>query len=270
VAVGETGLDFHGEYTPADMQRVAFAKHIELALSNDLPVIVHVRDAYDEALKVIDSFDAPPRGVFHCFSGDAAFAREVLKRGFFVSIAGQVTFKNADKLRSVAADLPLGRLLVETDCPWLAPVPRRGKTNEPAFVRHTAEKLAECMGSGLADVARATSANAWRLFRLGDEPPRGVIAYALKGNLYLNITNRCPNRCPWCVRFRSPWLAGYHLALDEEPSYDDIIEVIGDPSPYGEVVFCGYGEPTERLDIVKRVGAHLKARGATVRLDTNG
>jgi len=270
VAVGETGLDFYRDYTPPDLQRQAFRRHIELALARDLPLIVHVRDAYDETLEVIDEFDPPPRGVFHCFSGDADFAREVLERGFFMSFAGQVTFKNADDLRQVAAETPLGRLLVETDCPYLAPVPRRGKTNEPAFVRFTAEALAECTGEDFEDLARATTANAWRLFGIGDRPPHGAVAYPLKGNLYLNVTNRCPNRCPWCVRFRSPWLAGWHLALDEEPSFEEIIDAIGDPSHYAEVVFCGYGEPTERLDIVKRVGKYLKDRGARVRLDTNG
>ncbi|MHC4711961.1 MAG: YchF/TatD family DNA exonuclease [Planctomycetota bacterium] len=270
IAVGETGLDFYRDYTPPDEQKAAFRAHIELALARDLPIIVHVRDAYDEALQVLDGFESAPKGVFHCFSGDADFADEVLERGFFISIAGQVTFANAAPLREVVAGLPLGRLLVETDCPFLAPVPRRGRTNEPAWVRYTAEAVADCLGAPFEDVARATTVNARRLFGVGKEPPRGAIAYPMRGNLYLNITNRCPNSCPWCVRFLSPFLNGHNLALEREPSFDEIIEAVGDVSPYREIVFCGYGEPTMRLDIVEKVGAHLRKSGARVRLDTNG
>jgi len=211
-----------------------------------------------------------PRGVFHCFSGTSAFAREVLDRGFFISIAGQVTYKNANDLRATVATLPAGRLLVETDCPYLAPVPMRGKDNEPAYVRYTAEKVAEILGIPFADVARTTTTNAWRLFGIGEEPGRGEIAYEIGDNLYLNITNRCPNACPWCVRFRSPYLKGHNLTLDHEPSYEEIIAAMGDVSGYGEVVFCGYGEPTERLDTLKQVASYLKGKGARVRLDTNG
>ncbi len=270
VAVGETGLDFYRDFTPRKAQHDAFRRHIELALSKDLPVIVHVREAYDEAIEVIDSFEKPPRGVFHCFSGDAAFAEEVLKRGFFISVAGQLSYRKADSLRAVAAGLPLGRLMVETDCPYLTPVPHRSKTNEPAYLALTAEVLAGCIGESLEDTARSTTANAWRLFGMGEEPPRGVVAYALRGNLYLNITNRCTNQCPWCVRYRSQWLAGYHLELEREPTCEEVIKAVEDAQPHESIVFCGYGEPTERLDIVKRAGAHFRKSGMRVRLDTNG
>ncbi len=270
VAVGETGLDFYRDYTPPEEQKAAFRAHIELALARDLPLIVHVRDAYDEALRVLDEFETAPKGVFHCFSGDSRFADEVLDRGFFISIAGQVTFANAAPLREVVAGLPLGRLLVETDCPFLAPVPRRGRTNEPAWVRYTAEAVADCLGVPFGDVARATGVSARRLFGVGEEPPSGVIAYPMRGNLYLNITNRCPNACPWCVRFLSPFLNGHNLALEREPSFEEIIEAVGDVAPYREIVFCGYGEPTMRLDILTKVGARLRKSGARVRLDTNG
>ncbi len=270
VAVGETGLDFYRDVSPRKDQREAFRAHIDLALERDLPVIIHVRDAWDEALEVIDATGSLPRGVFHCFAGDADFAREVLERGFFISVAGQVTFKKADELREVVSELPLGRLLVETDCPYLAPVPKRGKTNEPAYVRLTALAVAECMGVGFADVARATTANAWRLFGIGPEPPRGVVAYRMRGNVYLNITNRCPNQCPWCVRYRSEFLAGYNLTLEREPDFDEVVAAAGDVSDCTEVVFCGYGEPTQRLELVKKLAGHFKALGARVRLDTNG
>jgi TatD DNase family protein len=166
VAVGETGLDFYRMHTPAAVQENAFRAHIELALARDLPVIIHVRDAYEDALRVLDSTPKMPRGVFHCFSGTAEFAREGLARGFYISFAGQVTFKNADALRTVAATVPMERILVETDCPYLAPVPHRGKDNEPAFVRHTAEMIAKLKGVGIGIAAAQTAANAKALFRL--------------------------------------------------------------------------------------------------------
>lgn len=270
VAVGETGLDFYRERTCADEQRAAFRAHLELALARDLPVIIHIREAYDEALKVLDSMPTMPRGVLHCFSGNLDFAREALGRGLYISIAGQVTYKNAEDLRRVVAQIPLGRLLVETDCPYLAPVPRRGKDNEPAYARFTAEAVAGLTGVTLADLARTTTANAWRLFRIGEKPLGGSIAYEVGHNLYLNITNRCPNDCPWCFRNMSPYLRGNDLVLDADPSYEEIIAALPDIAKYGEIVFCGYGEPTMRLDVLKKVAAYLKAQGAKVRLDTNG
>lgn len=168
VGVGETGLDFYREHTPHEAQEKAFRMHIDLALEKDLPLIIHIRDhaegAYNAALAVLDSLPRMPRGVFHCFSGTAEFAREAIARGFYVSFAGQITFKNAEALRAVTATVPLNRILVETDCPYLAPVPYRGKDNEPAFVKHTAEKVAEILGMPFEAVARATTENAKRLF----------------------------------------------------------------------------------------------------------
>ena len=166
VAVGETGLDFHWKDTPPSEQEKAFRAHLDLAVSRDLPVIIHVREAHAEALRVLDSLPRMPRGVFHCFSGTAEFAREVIARGFYISIAGPVTYKNANNLRATVATIPLERLLVETDCPYLAPVPHRGKTNEPAYVRATAEKVAEVIGAPFEEFARATTENAWALFGL--------------------------------------------------------------------------------------------------------
>ena len=270
VAVGETGLDFHHHFTPVEEQKKAFQAHLDLALDRNLPVILHVRDAHKETLEILDGLQRMPRGVFHCFSGTAEFAREALERGFFISVAGRVTYKNAEDLRKVVKGLPVGRLLVETDCPYLTPMPHRGEDNEPAFVRFTAEKIAEVMGMPFADLARTTTANARRLFGIGGTPDEAAITYRIGDSLYLNVTNRCPNACPWCVRFRSPYLKGYKLALEREPGYEEIVAAIGYVKPYREVVFCGYGEPTERLDVVKKVAAWVKAQGARVRLDTNG
>ncbi len=167
VAVGETGLDFYRDHATPDAQERAFRAHLDLALERDLPVILHVRDAYERALAVLDSLPAMPRGVFHCFSGTSDFAAEALSRGFFVSFAGQVTFKNADALRASLAAVPLDRLMVETDCPYLAPAPNRGRTNEPAYVRFTAARAAEVLGVPFEALAAATTANARALFGIG-------------------------------------------------------------------------------------------------------
>ena len=167
VAVGETGLDFYWDYTPPAEQEKAFRAHLDLALEKDLPVILHVRDAYEKTLEVLDSLSRMPRGVFHCFSGTAEFARKALDRGFYISVAGQITFKKADELRAAVATVPLDRLLVETDCPYLAPLPHRGKTNEPSYVRFTAERLAQLLGVPFEEVARATTENFRTVFGVG-------------------------------------------------------------------------------------------------------
>ena len=167
VAVGETGLDYYYDNSPREAQRSVFEWHLKLALDMDLPVIVHCREAFRDGLAILRKFKgAGLRGVAHCFSGSEAVAQEFLELGFYVSFAGPLTFRNAAKVRAVAAAVPLGRTLIETDCPYLAPHPKRGKRNEPSFVRYVAEKLAEVHGTSMQKVAETTSANARRLFRL--------------------------------------------------------------------------------------------------------
>ena len=164
VGVGETGLDFYRDHTPKSMQIAAFKEHICLSLERNLPLIIHCRDAYEEVIAAIDGFENMPRGVFHCFGGTTDFAAEAVKRGFLISFAGQLTFKKSDALRETAASIPIESILVETDCPYLAPAPNRGKRNEPAFAVHTAAMLAEVHGVSYARMAQALSANARRLF----------------------------------------------------------------------------------------------------------
>jgi len=161
-------------------------------------------------------------------------------------------------------------MLTETDCPYLAPQPWRGRRCEPAQVRATAEELARIKGLTLADVARVTSLNAFRLFGIGQVDQRTRIAYTIRNSLYLNVTNRCTNRCTFCAKFKDFTVKGHQLCLEHEPGAAEVIAAIGDPSSYDEVVFCGYGEPLLRLDLVKEVAAWLKARGATVRINTDG
>ena len=270
VAIGETGLDYYRDLSPRDAQEAAFRSQIRLAKELELPLIVHNRDALSDVLRIIDD-EGPPTsgGVMHCFPGDAEYAREVIARGFYVGVGGPVTYSKRGRLRNVVESVPLNRLLIETDAPWLPPAPHRGKRNEPAYVALVANAVAEIRGIALPDLARATTGNALRLFRVADRP-RPSIAYEMWGNLYLNITNRCTNECSFCIRYQTDVLWGYNLRLDREPTVEEILESIGDPTRYREVVFCGYGEPTIRLDAVRAVGAEVKRRGGRVRIDTNG
>jgi TatD DNase family protein len=167
VAVGETGLDFHYDFSPREAQRAAFVRSIALARRLRLPLVVHVREAHAEAADLLGREGGGTlEGVIHCFTGDRADACRYLDLGFHVSVAGIVTFKNADALRDAVRGVPADRLLVETDAPFLAPVPHRGRRNEPAHVRVVAEAVAAVRGEPFPEVAAATSANARRLFRL--------------------------------------------------------------------------------------------------------
>ncbi len=271
VAIGEVGLDFFRDRSPRDQQRDAFRAQIRLARELGKPLIVHDRDAHAEVLAILrDEGASEVGGVMHCFSGDLAFARECVALGFFVSFAGPLTYPANNVLRSVAEGLPIDVMLVETDCPYLSPQPWRGKRCEPAYVRTTAEELARIKGLTLDDVARVTSLNAFRLFGIGTVDQSTRIAYVIRNSLYLNITNRCTNHCTFCAKFKDFTVKGHQLCLEREPTAAEVIAAIGDPVRYDEVVFCGYGEPLLRLDLVKEVAAWLKARGKTVRINTDG
>ena len=167
VAVGETGLDFYYDHSPRELQAKMFSRFIQMALAARLPLVVHNRQADREAAELLRcEGKGEIRGVIHCFTSDYEAAREFLDLGFYISFSGIVTFKNADALRDVARRLPLDRILVETDAPYLAPVPHRGKRNEPSFVRFVAETLAQVKGVPLTEVAEATTRNAQELFAI--------------------------------------------------------------------------------------------------------
>jgi len=276
VGWGEIGLDFHHDRSPRDVQKKAFIMQLEKAKELGLPVIIHDREAHAEVAEILEKY-FPPRksgskiaGIMHCFSGDAALARRMVEMGFLISISGVVTFRNAKNIIEVVRRLPVEKMVLETDCPFLAPEPYRGKTNEPAHVIYTAKKVAELKELALEDVARVTTSNAMECFGVAGEPPSAPLAYRLRGNLYLNITSRCNNACSFCPKHTSGLVKGHYLLLEREPSAEEVIEAIGDPSPYPEVVFVGLGEPTLRLDVLKKVAKWLKERGARVRLDTDG
>lgn len=167
VAVGETGLDRHWDYTPFPQQEDYFARHLALARQHHLPVVIHCREAETDVVRMLrEEFErhGPVRGVMHSFTGDEATADACLALGLHISFAGMVTYKNAQALRDVARGVPLDRCLVETDSPYLAPVPVRGRRNEPAYVVHTAACLAEIFGLDAAELAKRTTQNAQQLF----------------------------------------------------------------------------------------------------------
>lgn len=172
VGIGETGLDFYYEHSPRARQAEVFRIHIAAAREAGVPLIVHTRDADPETIAILEE-EGPPAGVIHCFSTGRALAERAVALGFYISISGIATFKTATELRDIVRDLPLDRLLVETDAPYLAPVPLRGKRNEPAFVTHTAALVAELKGITPDELARATTANFFRLFTKARSPETG-------------------------------------------------------------------------------------------------
>ena len=166
VAFGETGLDYFYEHSPRAEQAASFRVHIDAARAAQLPIIVHTRDADADTAAILAEEQARGAfpGVIHCFSSGAELAEKTLEMGFYLSFSGIVTFKKAEALREVVKKTPLDRILVETDSPYLAPIPHRGKTNEPAYVVHTANLVAELKGVSREDLAQATTANFFRLF----------------------------------------------------------------------------------------------------------
>lgn len=269
VAIGEIGLDFYRDRSPHDTQESVFRRFLQMAADLNKPVIVHDRDAHDRVMAILRE-ETVRKGVLHCFSGDAAMAADAAALGFHISIPGTITYPGNQSLRDVASAVSIDRMLIETDCPYLTPVPHRGKRNEPSYVRLAAEKLAEVKGLTLEDVARITTKNASDLFgiQLWDQSTK--IAYRIRNSLYLNITNRCSNRCTFCPKFDDFTVKGHNLMLNSEPTYEEVMVAIGQPPEISEVVFCGYGEPLIRLDLVKQVAGELKRRGYRIRINTDG
>jgi TatD DNase family protein len=172
IGIGESGLDFYYDHSPREAQRTNFRAHIEAARATGLPIIVHARDADDETADMLREGAASGglTGVMHCFSSGRALAEAALEIGFYISLSGIVTFKNAEELRGIAREVPLDRLLVETDAPYLAPIPMRGRRNEPSFVAHTARFVAGLKGVEEGALAAATTENFYRLFAKAVRP----------------------------------------------------------------------------------------------------
>jgi TatD DNase family protein len=192
-----------------------------------------------------------------------------VERGFFVSLPGIVTFKKPGQALDVAAGISTEHLLLETDSPYLTPVPHRGERNEPAFVPLIAARIADAQGLSVSDIARATNYSTFRLFGIGEKPaPR--FTYPLKNSLYINLTIRCNADCVFCDRKGEAVVKGHNLKIEREPEPEEVMQEIGDPTQYAEIVFCGYGEPTIRLDALKTIARWVKEKGGRTRLNTDG
>ncbi|MBJ6723859.1 TatD family hydrolase [Geomesophilobacter sediminis] len=271
VAIGEIGLDFYRDRSSRPAQEELFRRFIRMSRELSLPIIIHDRDAHDRVMAIVREEKAGEfGGVFHCFSGDLAMAQECIELGFYISIPGTVTYPSNEALREVVRGVKIEHLLVETDCPYLTPVPHRGKRNEPSFVRYAAERVAEVKGLSPEDVGRITSMNTRNLFGIETRKEADTIAYMIRNSLYLNITNRCSNRCTFCPKFEDLIVKGHELKLSHEPTAAEVIAAIDAKNDFSEVVFCGYGEPLIRLDLVKEVAAEMKRRGHKVRINTDG
>lgn len=271
VAIGEMGLDYHYNYSPPEEQRRVFRAQLGIARGSSKPFILHTREAEEDTLAILADEGQGLTGVVHCFSGGPAFAEAVLELGLSVSFSGIVTFPKADEVREAVSLVPDQRLLVETDCPFLAPKPHRGRRNEPAWVVEVAWTIAEIRKISVEDVARITDRNA-RVFYGLEKPSEAPIAYPIRDQLYLNVTNSCTLSCVFCPKRRDWTVKGHMLHHDDEPSDEEVTAALwaARPERFREVVFCGLGEPTTRFDLVIALGVALREKHIRTRLDTDG
>ncbi len=272
VAIGEIGLDYYYDFSPRDKQLQAFESQIQLALKLNKPIIVHNRESNDDVMSFARKYkENGLRAQYHCFAGSITDARELIEMHHFISFPGNITFKKADTLRNVLSRIAVENLLLETDSPFMTPVPHRGERNEPALIKLIAEKIAEVHQLRVEDVAQTTSYNVHKLYGIGNKPPLSF-TYQIGQSLYINVTNRCNADCVFCDRKGEAVINGYNLKMkkSEEPEADIYINEIGDPKRFKEIVFCGYGEPTIRWDVVKAVAKYVKDNGGTTRMNTDG
>lgn len=276
VAVGETGLDYHYRFSDPARQEAVFRHHIQAAKVLDLPLVIHSREAEADTRRVVESEGLPPRGgVLHCFTGSQEMAEWGIAQGLHLSFSGVLTFKNGGALRDVARRVPLERILIETDAPYLAPLPHRGKRNEPAWVVRIAESLAPLHGVSIARMGAIITENHLRLFqplvRRESGADKPVLAYAIGTGLYLNISRGCSLRCHFCPKWVAPVVHQYDLTLPRNPSAEEVLAAMGDFSGYQEIVFCGYGEPTLRLPTLLAVAREIKRLSRIpIRINTDG
>ncbi len=275
VAWGEIGLDYFRDRSPRHLQRRWFREQLARAREVGLPVVIHDREAHADTLRILrEELRDGLRGVFHCFSGDETMAREVARMGFYLSVPGTVTYPRNERLRRVVASVPLERVLLETDCPFLSPQPVRGRPNEPAHLVHTAREVARVRGLAVEDVARITGRACRELFGVGPDEEPSRIAYPIRRSLYLNLTNRCTNRCAFCVKNHTTVVKGHDLGLEADPTREEVLEAVGaygGPAAWDEVVFCGLGEPLLRLELVLDLARELRTHGARrIRVNTDG
>ncbi len=273
-ALGEMGLDFYKNYSDRKRQEDIFRKQIAVARELGLPIIIHMRDAEEETIRILREEKAyEVGGIMHCFTGSYETMKKAVDLGFYISYSGILTYKNAEGVREVAKKTPTTRILLETDAPFLAPQPVRGKPNKPPYIWHTAEVLASLLpNTSLEDVDRMVSENAKLVLNIANNGRKDTITYEINGKLYINLTNKCNLHCVFCQRERERnfMVKGHWVWVSRDPSVEEVIREIGDPTRYEEVVFCGYGEPTLRFSALKEIARYVKSKGRRVRVDTNG
>ncbi len=272
VGIGEIGLDYYYDFSPKEQQIKAFKAQLNLSLKLELPVVIHNRDSDEDMMSIIQDYCGTGlKAQFHCFNASLNDAIEFMRMNHFISFTGNITYKKSNDLREILKSINLNHLLLETDSPFMTPVPFRGKRNEPANVKLVAQQVADVNKLTIEDIGRITSLNTFRFFGIGSLP-KTSFTYKIHNSLYINVTNRCNADCTFCRRKEDPYLEGYNLGMkkSEEPPAEIYIKEIGDPKKYDEIVFCGYGEPTIRWDVVKQISGYVKSNGGKTRLNTNG
>ena len=269
-AVGETGLDFYRDRFPRDVQSHWFQKHIDLSNDLALPLVVHSRGAEEAVLDILPAAPGFPV-VLHSWCGPEEVTSRAVKRGFYIGVTGAVTYRNSQMARNLGL-IPRELILAETDAPFLPPVPHRGERNEPALTTLTAARIALEWDLSISETLSILWENSLRAFRLTPGDRRTHLVYPMDGKLYVNITGMCSASCCFCIRNRQDGLAGYNLRHRSEPSREAVLSALSatDPSGYDEVVFCGYGEPTMRPDLLCEAADRVRSTGGRTRLNTNG
>ncbi len=267
--LGEIGLDYFKNYSPKDIQIKVFERQLNIAEELNKPVMIHIRDAHREAKEILKKRELI--GIIHCYSGTLEDAKFYIDLGYYISFPGTLTFKKATNIAEVVKNIPLDYILTETDAPFLAPEPYRGKRNEPAFVTQVTKKIAEIKQLPLEDVARTIKINTEKVFGLRAEK-KARLVYKIRNALYINLTNRCSNQCVFCGKNRDFFVKGHFLKLDKEPTLEEILQELPENlQSYDEIVFCGYGEPTLRLEVIKELSIVFKKRATRkIRLNTDG
>lgn len=271
IAVGETGLDCYHDQTTLSAQIEWLHLHIVLAEDLGYPLVLHSRSAEDRLLEELPTdLDVPV--ILHCYTGSQGIALKAVDRGYYIGFAGPLTYKSNDELRELVRLLPADRILVETDSPWLSPEPFRGSVNEPARVGLVADAVASSRGLSREEARSLLWRNSLDALLLAPGCRRTDLLYRLGNNLYANITGRCNCDCIFCLRFRQDGVGGYYLKHREEPSSDRLkacFELL-EPGWFEELVFCGFGEPTQRGDLLIELASIARRKGYRTRLDTNG
>ncbi len=269
-AVGETGLDRCRNRFPMELQLHWFRRQIELAEALGLPLTVHSRGAEEEVLEALPARPSFPV-VLHSWSGGPETTKKAVSRGFYIGFTGAVTYRRSDPAK-IFDGVPRELVLAETDAPFLPPEPLRGRRNEPAHVRLTARWIAGRWDVSMAEACSVLWENGLRAFRLHPGNRRTHLVYPMGAGLYVNLTGLCNSDCVFCVRKRVDGIGGYYLRHRGEPSREAVLAALeaAEPGEYSEVVFCGYGEPTMRPDLLAEAAEAASRAGAETRLNTNG